>query len=188
MPQLYKGLLISTQRNFEQNAASEIQYTLTKELELDAESIVVKKTGISGLITVQLEGLDILSIMDKLIELEDDGVYYIYCLKIRPILIRIPTDIEELQKTILDNLSMIKGSFKVDIYKRHVNLKSTDIISAIASNITNKVDLENPDTLVLIEIIGDKLGLSIMPPKMMYATKKAISGGEKETEETNWFL
>ncbi len=186
MPNLFTGLLISTRRNTEQNASSEIHYTLTKELEISPTDIKAKNSGISGLITVMLKNVDILDVMDRLIALEKDETYFVYCLKIRPVLHRIPMEFEKLEELIEVEKNKIIGKFKIEVNKRHVNIRTAEIIKVIASNIENQVDLDNPDTLILVEIIGDKLGLSIISPEYIFSTKKAAA--ETESSEDNWFL
>jgi tRNA acetyltransferase TAN1 len=53
-------------------------------------------------------------------------------------------------------------SFRISVEKRHTSLRSQEIISSIANNLRNKVSLENPDWIILIEIIGNKTGISVL--------------------------
>jgi tRNA acetyltransferase TAN1 len=55
-----------------------------------------------------------------------------------------------------------KESYRITIEKRNSDISSTEIISKIADNITNKVSLEKPDWIVLIEILGNKTGVSVL--------------------------
>ena len=186
MPTLYSGLLISCRRNFESNASSEIHFALTNELKLNSEDIKAKNTGISGLITVRLNNMDNLHVVDQLKELEKVNSYFIHCLKIKPIMYTIKNDFEDLSEIVKDHLDEINGNYKIEVNKRHSSLRSIEVIKVIADIVKNPVSLDNPDTLVLVEIIGDKLGLSIINPKYIFATNKAIEESSDSTE--NWFL
>lgn len=186
MPTLYSGLLISCRRNFESNASSEIHFALTNELKLNSEDIKAKNTGISGLITVRLNNMDNLHVVDQLKELEKVTSYFIHCLKIKPIMYTIKNDFEDLSELVKDHLDEINGNYKIEVNKRHSSLRSIEVIKVIADIVENPVSLDNPDTLVLVEIIGDKLGLSIINPKYIFSTKKASE--EKSDSTENWFL
>ncbi len=55
-----------------------------------------------------------------------------------------------------------KESYRITIEKRNSDISSTEIISKIADSITNKVSLEKPDWIALIEILGNKTGVSVL--------------------------
>ena len=186
MPTLYSGLLISCRRNFESNASSEIHFALTNELGIKSEEIKTKNSGVSGLITVRLNNTDNLLVINELKNLEVDNSYFIHCLKIKPIQHTLKTDLLGLSELVKSEVDEIKGKYKIVVNKRHSNLKSSEVIKAVAEIVENPVDLENPDVIILVEIIGDKLGLSIISPEYIYATDKAIE--EKSDSTDNWFL
>lgn len=187
MPKLYRGLLVSCRRNFEKAASSEMFFTLSKELEIEPDHISARSTGISGLISVKLNPeVNIIELMNNLIELESDKAYFIHTLKIKPVEVIIPAELEALESYVEDNIAnSFEGSFKIEVSKRHTPLISSDVISTIAKNIDNPVDLTNPDILVLIEIIGNKMGISVIPPHLVYSTNLVH---EDSTESDNWFL
>ncbi|MHA2252863.1 MAG: THUMP domain-containing protein [Candidatus Kariarchaeaceae archaeon] len=184
---LHRGLLVSCKRNFENSASSEIHFALVSKLKIDKSKIHVSRTGISGLLTVKLDAeLDFDKIMEELIALEDENSFFMHCLKVRPVQRTTNSDIEHIQKVGLDLAKNIVGKFRITITKRHSTLSSKEIITAIASNIDNKVDLENPDWILLVEILANKAGISIIKPHFIYSTKKAFD--ENEENEINWFL
>jgi tRNA acetyltransferase TAN1 len=58
---------------------------------------------------------------------------------------------------------MLDGdSFRITVEKRHTQLRSSDIISAVARRIRNHVNLDQPDWTILIEIIGGQTGVSVL--------------------------
>ncbi|MCY3412553.1 MAG: THUMP domain-containing protein [Candidatus Heimdallarchaeota archaeon] len=186
MPRIYEGLLISTKRNFESNASSEIQYVLKNVLEIDESKFQVKNTGISGLIAVKMSITEYPELMNQLIALEEDKQYFMHCLKIRPIEFIANLSEQSLKEAITNNLSKIKGKYKIEVFKRHATIRSNEVIKALAEEIELPVDLENPDTIILVEIIGDKFGISIIPSEQIYSTKVVFD--EKSDSDDNWFL
>ena len=187
---LYSGLLISTKRNFEASASSEIHFALTEKLGLERSELNVKNTGISGLITVKIKDYDIVKITNQLKELEEGSAFYMHCLKIKPIqlVVKFENDITIFRKVVEDNFvtEETTSSYKVVVEKRHSKLKSIDIIEQIANVIPNPVNLNNPDWILLIEIIADNIGFSRISPDIIFSTGQAFDQQTKDVE--NWFL
>ncbi len=187
---LYTGLLISTKRNFEASASSEIHFALTEKLGIERSSINVKNTGISGLITVKIKDNDILKVTNQLKELEKDTAFYMHCLKIKPIqlVFKYENDISIFGKQVTDHFitDEITTTYKVEVEKRHSKLRSIDIIEQVAKVIPNPVNLDNPQWILLIEIISDKIGISRISPDVIFSTGQAFDQQKKEVE--NWFL
>ena len=66
-----------------------------------------------------------------------------------------------------------KDSYRITIEKRNTNMSSTEIITEIANMLPNKVSLNQPDWIVLIEILGDKTGISILKDSEIFSLDKA---------------
>ena len=78
-----------------------------------------------------------------------------------------------MSKQILDD-----ETYRISIEKRNSDLSSKEIITKIANQIKNKVSLEFPDRIVLIEILGNKTGISILKKSDVLSiekTKRSIS-------------
>jgi tRNA acetyltransferase TAN1 len=56
------------------------------------------------------------------------------------------------------------------VERRHTLLGSSDIIAAIAKEIDNKVDLEDPEWVILVEIIGGLTGVSVLKPNQIFSS------------------
>ena len=56
-------------------------------------------------------------------------------------------------------------TFRVTVVKRHSTLSTIEIIQQAASTIQNAVKLDNPDKIVLIEILGLITGISVVTSK-----------------------
>jgi tRNA acetyltransferase TAN1 len=61
-------------------------------------------------------------------------------------------------------------TFRITVERRNTLLRSSEIIANVASIIENKVDLENPDWIVLVEIIGKLAGISVIRPDEMFSS------------------
>ncbi len=99
---------------------------------------------------------------------------------VKPIQKVIETKIEEIEKMVTDISKQISDgeTYRISIEKRNSDLSSQEIISKIASKIKNKVSLEFPDKVILIEILGDKTGISILKKVDVLSvekTKRSIS-------------
>lgn len=67
-------------------------------------------------------------------------------------------------------------SFRITIEKRHTQLGSREIIAEVAKLIDRRVDLENPDKIILIEVIGPVTGVSILKPSDIVNLEREVSG------------
>ena len=67
-------------------------------------------------------------------------------------------------------------SFRVTLEKRRTELRSLEVIDAVALEIDRKVDLEDPDWIVLIEIVGRRTGISVVPPHGLLNVQKERAG------------
>jgi tRNA acetyltransferase TAN1 len=63
-------------------------------------------------------------------------------------------------------------SFRVTFEKRRVGLSSHEIIDVVASHFDQRVDLENPDWVILIETMGKITGVSIVKPSQIMNVQK----------------
>jgi tRNA acetyltransferase TAN1 len=182
---LFPGLLVSCPRNLEKACISEMIYTLVEHLNYSRKHIKAHLTGITGLVNIRLEQpIDIDETLQKLIDLEADSAFYVHSLKIKPIQKVVHASYEDLRENIPELVAKMEGAFKIEVAKRHTNMSSSMIIEAVASLISNPVNLSKPDWTILIEIIGDKAGISVIKPKFIYSTKKA----KLIQEPDDWFL
>ena len=165
------NLLVTTRRGDEDNACSEIWYLLK---EISDEAAEVDKTGVSGLIAVK-SSFNPFEVIAKFREILKERPYeFRYSLRIIPIEKVIRTDLNEISRTATELASKIgkNESFRVTVEKRFTKTSSRDIIEAAASNIDRKVNLTNPDKILLIEVIGGLTGISIIKPDDILSTTK----------------
>ena len=165
------NLLVTTTRGNEDNACSEIWYLLK---EIGDEKAEVDKTGVSGLIAAKTS-LNPFEVIAKFREILKERPYeFRYSLRIIPIEKVVKTRLEEIQK-VSDELSRKIGeneTFRVTVEKRFTEISTRDVIEAAASKIERKVNLEKPDKILLIEIVGGLTGISVIKPDDILSVTK----------------
>ncbi len=171
------NLIITCARHLELETEEELSDILEELGDSDAK---VSITKMSGILTAETM-LEPIKVVRKIKEMILDEPWSIrYSLRIIPIQKVIETKIEEIEKTVTYISEQISDgeTYRISIEKRNSDLSSQEIISKIASKIKNKVSLEFPDKIVLIEILGDKTGISILKKADVLSvekTKRSIS-------------
>jgi tRNA acetyltransferase TAN1 len=165
------NLLITTSRGDEEDACSEIWYLLG---EIGDSAAKVDKTGITGLIAAK-SAFDPFKVVEKLRQILKERPYeFRYTLRVIPIEKVVRTDLGEIERTVTELASKIKEneSFRVTVEKRFTDMSTKDIIEAAAANVERKVDLSNPDKIILVEVVGGLTGISVIKPKQILAVTK----------------
>jgi tRNA acetyltransferase TAN1 len=162
------NLIVSTYRFKEEDAQDEILEMLEIFGDPDAESEIIE---ITGLILAQTS-LDPLAVIYKLKELVAVEPWQLrYVLRVLPIQVVIPTGLDSITKAARDLAPKIGNeTFRVTVEKRHNSLSSMQVVKAIASQISNKVDLENPGWVILVQILGGVTGLSVLRPNQIFSS------------------
>jgi tRNA acetyltransferase TAN1 len=166
------NLLATTSRGNERQMCSEMLYLLKEEL-LDPAP-VVGKTGIRGLIAAKT-AMDPRIVIEKLRAVLQERPYeFRYALRIIPVEKVVRTDLEEIKAAATELATKIgeNETFRVTVEKRFTTLHSRDLIEAVASDIKRKVALENPDKVLLIEVLGGLTGIALIKPSDMLAVIK----------------
>ena len=166
------NLLATTSRGNERPMCNELLYLLQEQLG-DAEA-QVSKTKVRGLIVGKTR-LDPCSVIEKFRAILNERPYeFRYALRILPIERVVSSDLEEIKHATAELATRIEANetFRVTVEKRFTTLHSKDIIEAAAGDIKRKADLENPDKILLIEVLGALTGLSLLKPIDILAVVK----------------
>jgi tRNA acetyltransferase TAN1 len=165
------NLLATTSRGNEGDACSELWYLLG---EIGDSVPTVDKTGVAGLIAAKT-AFNPLEVIEKLRKILRERPYeFRYALRIIPIEKVVHTDLGEIQCVATELSSKIRENetFRVTVEKRFTEMSSRNIIEAAAANIERKVDLSNPDKILLIEVIGGLTGISVIKPDDILSVMK----------------
>jgi tRNA acetyltransferase TAN1 len=155
----------------ENYACSELSYLLE---ELGDSAPKVEKTGVSGLIAARTT-YDPFDVIKKLRGILHERPYeFRYALRIIPIEKVVRTDLGEIQSASAELGLRIKEkeTFRVSLEKRFTQTHTQDIIEAAAANIKREVNLNNPDKILLIEVVGGLTGLSLIEPDEILVVMK----------------
>jgi tRNA acetyltransferase TAN1 len=103
-----------------------------------------------------------------------------YCLRIIPIQKITETTVASIENQVLNLIKAISDdeTYRISIEKRNSNISSHELIARIATKIKNKVSLEFPDKIILIEVLGNKTGVAIIKNTDILSverTKRSIS-------------
>ena len=165
------NLLVTTARRNEIAACSETWYLLRETGDTAPEA---DTTGISGLIVAKSSTSSIETIEKLRILLRERPQEFQHVLRIIPINKVAKTNIDSIKEAVRQLSTQIeKGeSFRITVEKRHCSMSTHTLIEASAAVIDRKVDLANPDKIVLIEIVGSLAGVSIIKPSDIMSTIK----------------
>ena len=165
------NLIVTCARHLEGETEDELIDILD---ELGDSDVKISVSSMSGIITVQTK-LNPIEVVRKMKEMVLDEPWSIrYCLRIIPIQKVVETNIEEIEKTISSMSDQIeeKESYRILIEKRNSDISSKEIITKIANGIKNKVSLDFPDKIILIEILGIITGISILKKSDILSLEK----------------
>jgi len=165
------NLLATTARGNEEDACSEIWYLLG---EIGDSTAKVDKTGITGLIAAKTV-LDSFEVVQKFrVILKERPYEFRYTLRVIPIEKVVRTDLGEIEQAVKELGSKIgeNETFRITVEKRFTSTPSRNIIEAAATHIQRRVDLNNPDKIVLIEVVGGLTGVSVVKAEDVLSTTK----------------
>lgn len=169
------NLIITCARHLESETTTE----LSKILEVFGDkNPEILRTDMSGVLTAKTK-LNPFEIIKKIREKINDEPWSIrYCLRVIPIERVIETDFEEITREVLSLMKKVSENetYRITIEKRNSDISSTEIISKIADNIPNKVSLEEPNWIALIEILDKKTGVSVLKNNDIFSLELSKRG------------
>ena len=161
------NLIVTCARHLEGDTEDELVDILDG---LGDSDVKITVSNMSGIITVETK-LDPIEVVRKMKEMLLDEPWSIrYCLRVIPVQKVIDTNIDEIERIIssIGNQIEDKESYRILIEKRNSEISSKEIITKIANGIKNKVSLDFPDKIILIEILGIITGISILKIMMCF--------------------
>jgi len=166
------NLIVTCPRNLEFEAENEIKKILN---ELDDQEPEIFKTDMRGILMVNtiLEPLKIIDWVKN--KINDEPWFFRYCLRIIPVQKTTDTDIDKIKQNVMNLKSIIQenDSYRITVEKRNSNMSSSQIINEIAKIIPNKVSLDEPDWVILVEIFGEKTCISILKNDSIFSLEKS---------------
>ena len=166
------NLIITCARNLESETKNEIKKILGELGDQEPEILNVGMRGILMVDTI-IEPSKIIDWMrNKIVE---EPWLIRYCLRIIPIQSITETNIDKIKQNVIKLKDSIQknDSYRITVEKRNTSISTNEIITEIAKIFPNKVSLNKPDLIVLIEILGDKTGISILKDSELFSLDKS---------------
>jgi len=166
------NLIITCARSLESETKNEIKKILDELGDQEPEILNVGMRGILMVDTIIEPSKIIDYVKNKMIE---EPWLIRYCLRIIPIQMITETEIDKIKQNVIKLKDTIQknDSYRITIEKRNTDISSTEIITEIAKIFPNKVSLNQPDWIVLIEILGYDTGISILKDDELFSLDKA---------------
>lgn len=165
------NLLVSSARGNEREANSELWYLIG---EIGDRSVKTDYTPVSGL-TVAKTQIDPVHVVEKLRSILRERPWeFRYVLKVKPVKRVVPCEVEEIANAAAEQAGEIMehDTFRVSFEKRRNKIASKTVIDAVAARIRRKVDLQNPKKIILVEIIGQVAGVSVIEPNQILGIER----------------
>jgi len=135
---------------------------------------VVERTQVIGLVVARTR-IDPVTAIDRLRSLLLERPWeFRYTLKVTPITGTVPSDpqgIEDYAVKLAESLGKDE-KYRVTIEKRKTSISGRELIEAVAKRIDRKVDLNGPDKVVLIQILGEVTGVSVIVPDKILSVER----------------
>ncbi len=165
------NLIISTSRGNERNTCSEMWYLLG---EVGDRGSTIETTSVIGLVVAKTKLDPIKAINDLRALLKQRPWEFKYTLKLVPIQKVVEANLDTVDKVAVSLAEGIEKQekFRITVEKRHTDLSSKTIIDTIAKRIQRTVDLEEPDKILLVEIIGELAGLALIKSDDMLSVER----------------
>jgi len=166
------NLIITCARNLESETKNEIRKILDELGDQEPEILNVGMRGILMVNTIIEPSKIIDWVKNKIIE---EPWLIRYCLRIIPIQRITDTEIDKIKQNVIKLKDTIQknDSYRITIEKRNTSISSNEIITEVAEIFPNKVSLNQPDWIILIEIIGNETGISILKNDGIFSLDKA---------------
>lgn len=169
------NLLATSEIRNQSEACSELWMLLRA---VGDETPAVDRSPVRGLIMARTK-LDLVKAIQSLRdELHRSPDSFRILLRVMPIEAVVRTEIGVIAEAAQGLASKIREgeSFRVTLEKRRTGLRSSEVIDAVAEGIERRVDLEEPDWVILVEIVGNYTGVSVVRPEGLLNVQKERAG------------
>ena len=166
------NLIVTCGRNLELEAKNEIKKIIN---ELGDQELEVFNSGMRGILTVNtvINPLEVIDYARN--KINEEPWFMRYCLRIIPIQIVTDTDVDKIKQNVIKFKDCIQknDSFRITVEKRNSVISTKEIITEIAKALPNKVSLEKPTWTILIEVLGEKTGISILKNDVLFSLERS---------------
>lgn len=169
------NLLVTTYRRKENEASSELFALLTS---MGDRSPDIWLTHVSGLVAVKTS-LDAAQVISEVANVVSSDPWKLrFILRLIPVERIVVSRLDTVQKAVREMAERIPRdeTFRVTVEKRLTDLSQSAIVQAAAEVVDRKVNLDHPDWIVLIEVIGNVAGVSVLRPDQILSVLRKKRG------------
>jgi tRNA acetyltransferase TAN1 len=135
---------------------------------------VVERTQVIGLVVARTR-IDPVTAIDRLRSLLLERPWeFRYTLKVTPIIGTVASDPQRIEDFAAKLAEVLKKDekYRITVEKRRTSISGRALIEAVANRIDREVDLDAPDKIVLIQILGEVTGVSVIPPDKILSVER----------------
>lgn len=164
------NLLLTSQKGSEARASAEF-----KEIALQRghRKLHIEKAGFDGILEIEIENSrDFIAFMRDYVRSEPFRVHFIQ--RMIPVDVVVDTNLEQIREAAIQLApQVLQGeTFRIDITERDSPLSRKELIDTIAGVIDRKVDLDSPDKVFNVEVMGEYTAISIVRPDEILSITK----------------
>ncbi len=165
------NLIVTCSRHLEEEASDEI----SKTLQMLGDTITkTSHSRFSGIVIVDtsLDPFQVVNIIRT--KILDEPWSIRYCHRFIPIQESTKTTIANIINVVQKHIHKMQpdDSYRITIEKRGSDISTKELIESLAETVKNKVSLEKYDWNIIVEILGDIAGISILKDSDIVSTLK----------------
>ena len=164
------NLLVTSQKGSEAKASAEF-----KEIALQRghRKLHIEKAGFDGILEIEIENArDFIAFMRDYVRSEPFRVHFIQ--RLIPVDIVVDTNLEQIKEAAVHIAPQIlEGeTFRIDITERESPTSRKELIDTIAGVVDRKVNLNSPDKVFNVEVLGEYTAMSVARPDEILSITK----------------
>ncbi|MDA4117454.1 MAG: THUMP domain-containing protein [Thaumarchaeota archaeon] len=156
------NLMVTSQKGGEAKASAEF-----KEIALQRghRKLRIEKSAFDGVLEIEIENpRDFIAFMRDYVKSEPFRVHFIQ--RMIPVDIVVDTTLEQIKDAATQlSVQVLEGeTFRIDITERDSPTSRKELIDTIADVMDRKVNLNSPDKVVNVEVLGEYTAISVVRP------------------------
>ncbi len=164
------NLIVTSQKGSEARASAEF-----KEIALQRghRKLHIEKAGFDGVLEIEMENpRDFIAFMRDYVRSEPFRVHFIQ--RMIPVDLVVDTTVEQIKDAATQLSAQISDgeSFRIDVTERESPVSRKELIDTIAEVVDRKVNLDTPDKVVQVEVMGDYTAISVVRPDEILSIKR----------------
>jgi tRNA(Ser,Leu) C12 N-acetylase TAN1 len=161
---------VTSQKGSEAKASAEF-----KEIALQRghRKLHIEKSGFDGILEIEIENSrDFIAFMRDYVRSEPFRVHFIQ--RMIPVDVVVDTTIEQIKEAAAQIASEVQQgeTFRIDITERDSPISRKELIDTIAGLVDRKVNLNTPDKVFDVEVLGEYTAMSVVRPDEILSITK----------------